>query len=255
MRAVAAHLEQTTGVRVAASTVYAWVLRASLLAAEWMDGLGARTGERWQVDETVVSVGGRPRYVWNVLDAQTRFLLATHVSRLRRYEDTRVPLQRAKRATPDRPMEVLTDGMLAYPRAVTKELSYRVAFTGVSPHRRVRSIRSKVSNNRVERLHGTEKDRIRVMRGFDNRRGAMALMEGFRAHYNLVRDHTALGTTPAVAAGLPRLEGFRWKTILRAAAEAPPRGSVLVELIVTPRGSREPRSHQPGDAEIVLAVE
>jgi hypothetical protein len=41
------------------------------------------------------------------------------------------------------------------------------------------------------------------MRAFDNSAGLSALMEGLRAHYNLVRDDEALGTTPGEVAGNP----------------------------------------------------
>jgi transposase-like protein len=128
-------------------------------------------------------------------------------------------------------MEVFSDGMLSYPRAVRKELAYRSGDRVVSPHRRVPSIRAPESNNRIERFHGTEKERTKVMRAFDNERGAGALMEGFRAHYNLVRDHQGLGTTPGVAAGFAPLAGFRWHELLKRAAPMPKAGYAEIELV------------------------
>ena len=47
--------------------------------------------------------------------------------------------------------------------------------------------------------------------------GAAALMEGWRVHYDAVRKHLALGTTPAEAAGLDLPDEFRWKVILERA--------------------------------------
>jgi transposase-like protein len=221
LRKVADHFHQVHGLEVSPMTVYRWVTHYGRLAAEWMDRQGARTGERWHMDETVVKVDGEARYLWNILDADSRFLLATHVSKSRTMDDTRAPIKKAKKATPDRPMEVFTDGMNAYPWAIGRELGY-AGVSGskgrvVNPHVRVPSIKAVESNNRVERLHGTEKERIKVMRGFDNERGTAALMEGFRAHYNLVRTHSALGMTPAEAAGLPHVPGFRWSRILQEA--------------------------------------
>jgi transposase-like protein len=230
------------GLKVSPSTVYEWIKRYSSIAARWMNVLQARTGERWHMDETVINAGGEPMYLWNVLDADTRFLIATHVSRLRGITDARIPLKRAKGATPDRPMEVFTDGMLSYPKAVGRELSYRIYSGPVNPHVRVRSIRAKKSNNLIERLHGTEKDRICTMRGFDGKGTAAALMEGFRVHYNMVRTHEALKTTPAVAAGLPDLQGFRWKEILAQSARHArpvPSGEVELEILVV-KNSRRP---------------
>lgn len=159
---------------------------------------------------------GEPRYLWNVLDSETRMLLATHISRSRTMDDTRAPLRKAKGATPTRPDEVRSEGMMAYPYAVWKELGTGTAGRG-NPHRRVPSIRAADSNNMVERLHGSEKDRIRPMRGFDTDGGAASLAEGYRVHYDAVRTHLALGTTPAEAAGLDLPETFRWKAILERA--------------------------------------
>ena len=93
-----------------------------------------------------------------------------------------------------------------------------------SPHHRV-GIRAPESNNLVERLHGTEKERIKVMRGFDNPAGKSALMEGFRVHYNLVRNHSYLGKTPGEAAGIAPIAGFRWSEILRLAKLPEPVGT------------------------------
>ncbi len=227
VRKVAEHFRQAQGLNVSHVTVYRWVTHFGKLAAERMDRQGARTGERWHVDETVVNVDGSPRYLWNVLDRDTRFLLATHVSENRGLSDTQAPLHKAKAVTPDRPNEVFTDGMTAYPKAVVKELGRGSR----SPHVRVPSIRAKESNNLVERLHGTEKERIKVMRGFDTDRGTGALMEGFRAHYNLVRDHQSLGTTPGVAAGFAPLGGFRWAELIKRAAPQPKPGYPEIEVI------------------------
>jgi transposase-like protein len=237
VRKVREHLGQVYSLKVSAATIYNWIVHFSKVAAKWMDAQGAKVGERWHVDETVVSVDGNRHYIWNVLDAETRFLLATHVSRDRSMADTQAPLHKAKRVTADRPTEIFTDGMSAYPEAINREFGRRhrpgdpdpVAkqgnsrnFSWFSPHRRVPSIRAPESNNLVERLHGTEKERIKVMRGFDTKDGTAALAEGFRVHYNLVREHQALGTTPGSAAGIAPVGGFRWYELLKMANAAAP---------------------------------
>ena len=79
------------------------------------------------------------------------------------------------------------------------------------------SIRAAESNNIVERLHGTEKSRTKIMRAFDQVDGAASLMDGWRVHYDMLRDPMALGMTPAEAAGIPKLEGFRWLELLKMA--------------------------------------
>jgi putative transposase len=229
IRKVREHLEQVERLNVSHMAVYRWIVHYSKLSAEWMDAQGARTSDRWHVDETVVNVNGKNEYLWNVLDHDTRFLLATHVSENRSLDNTRTPLRKAKGATPDRPVDVLTDGMLSYPVAIGKELGRKATALDdpthvrggrFNPHERVPSIRAKESNNRIERFHGTEKERFKVMRGFDGEPGTEVLAEGLRVHYNLVRNHQALGMTPGEAAGIPVGDGFRWKRIIEEASRS-----------------------------------
>jgi putative transposase len=225
-RQIAEHFLQAYALKVSPMTVYRWVTHFGRLTAEWMDRQGATVGQKWNVDETVVSVDGDKRWVWNVMDAETRFLLATHVSKNRSMANTRAPFEKAKRATDVRPTEVRSDGMPAYPEAIKREFGryrrpgddpkrYGAGCRSMwTPHRVVPSIRAPDSNNLVERLNGSEKDRIRPMRGFDTMTGTSDLMEGYRAHYNLVRTHLALGRTPGEVAGLGEIAGFRWRTII-----------------------------------------
>lgn len=220
IRKVAEHFQQVHNLNISHMTVYRWIEHYSKIASEWMDKQDPHTSERWHIDETMVKIDGKSRYLWNVLDNASRYLLATHVSVNRSLKNTRQPIKKAKRATPDRPMEVFTDGMMSYPAAVMKELGIR-GVKGVrgfwSPHVRVPSIRAAESNNLIERLHGSEKERIKVMRGFDKIKGCSNIMEGYRVHYNFIRNHETLGMTPGEAAGLPSIEGFRWYELLKKA--------------------------------------
>lgn len=86
-----------------------------------------------------------------------------------------------------------------------------------TPHKVVPSIRAAKSNNLVERLHGTEKSRTKIMRAFDHEAGASALMGGWRVHYDMIRTHQALGMTAAEAADIPSLPGFKWHELLKLA--------------------------------------
>ena len=227
LRQVAAHFGQAYGLSISSMTVYRWITHYSKLAAEWMDRQGAQVGQTWHVDERVVNVNGEHRYLWNVMDSETRFLLASKISKGRGVKEARAAFKEAKGATPVLPTEVRSDGLPAYPEAIKREFG-RYGQPGDaprdlktsgcramwSPHRVVTSIRAPESNNILERLNGTSKDRTKTMRAYDNDGGASALSEGWKVHYNMVRDHIALGTTPGVAAGLPAISGFRWREII-----------------------------------------
>ena len=57
------------------------------------------------------------------------------------------------------------------------------------------------NNNRIERMNGTLRERIKVQRGWKTPKSRIA--EGQRLHYNFVKPHMALeGQTPAESAGL-----------------------------------------------------
>ena len=223
LRQIVEHFNQVYSLKISHQTVYRWLVHYSKLAADWMDSQNACVGERWHMDETVININGKNHYLWNLMDAETRFLLATHVSEGRGHTDARKPLRKAKSVTESRPTEIFTDGLGAYPWAIGKEfgrMNYgkRHRLEHFNPHKVVASIRAPQSNNMVERLHGTEKSRTKVMRGFDQLDGAASLMDGWRVHYDAVRDHMALGMTPAEAAGIPKIEGFRWLELLKLSA-------------------------------------
>jgi transposase-like protein len=215
LRQIVEHFSQVHALKLSHTTVYRWITHYSALAAQWLDSQDALVGERWHIDETVLNVNGEHRYLWNVMDSDTRMLLATHISRTRSLPETRAPLKKAKQATETIPTEIRSDGMQAYPKAILKEFGKGRH----SPHKLVPSIRAEESNNRIERLHGTEKSRTKVMRAFDQEDGAAAIMEGWRVHYDMVRTHQAIGKTPAEAADIAPLHGFKWHELLKLAVQ------------------------------------
>lgn len=218
IRKVAEHFQQVHNLDVSHMTVYRWIEQYSRLASEWMNKQEIHTSERWHYDETVVNVNGKARFLWNILDSRSRYLLAIHVSENRSLQNARIPLKKAKQVTHDRPREIYTDGMMSYPKAIIKEFGRSGGPTGyTSPHVRVASIRARMSNNLIERFHGSEKERIKVMRGFNKEEGCKNIMEGFRVHYNLIRNHQTLGVTPGEMVGLQKIDGFRWLELLRNA--------------------------------------
>ena len=72
----------------------------------------------------------------------------------------------------------------------------------------------------VERLHGTIRQRNKVMRGLDNKQTAQTMLDGMRIYYNFLRPHSALGgKTPAQKA---QIESNRvaWLDLIKKATKA-----------------------------------
>ncbi len=74
----------------------------------------------------------------------------------------------------------------------------------------------------VERLHGTIRQRNKVMRGSDEEStAAQTMMDGLRIYYNFIRPHTALnGKTPAEKAKVDvKPDETRWLSLIKRASK------------------------------------
>ena len=72
-------------------------------------------------DEMQVKVGGEWRWFWNIMDKETRFLLASQISEHREIADARRLFQMAKeRIKGQKVKAVITDGLRAYEDAFRK---------------------------------------------------------------------------------------------------------------------------------------
>jgi transposase InsO family protein len=70
------------------------------------------------------------------------------------------------------------------------------------------------TNNRIERMNGTLRERVKVQRGWKSFDSQIA--EGQRIHYNFVKPHEALeGQTPARRANINI--GNNWLSLLEQA--------------------------------------
>jgi hypothetical protein len=74
-----------------------------------------------------------------------------------------------------------------------------------------------VTNNRIERLNGTLRERVEVQRGRKSINAPIA--EGQRIQYNFVKPHQALnGKTPAEKAVIDlKLKGNKWEELIKRA--------------------------------------
>ena len=106
-------------------------------------------------------------------------------------------------------MFIFTDGCVPYTQSIKRTL-------GQANHIRLKSITDKRTNNNVvERLNGTIRERLKVMRGLQNLETADIMTEAYANYYNHIKIHSTLGKTPAMASGIDgSLEGNRWGKLL-----------------------------------------
>jgi transposase-like protein len=75
-------------------------------------------------------------------------------------------------------------------------------------------------NSKVERLHGSVRDREVVMRGIDHRESAQTLMEALRIYHNYINPHQGLdGKTPAEGSGIKTKGKNKWMELIQNAGK------------------------------------
>ncbi|GAG59609.1 unnamed protein product [marine sediment metagenome] len=69
----------------------------------------------------IKSQGGGWKWLWNLIDHKTKFLIASHATENRAIEDARKLFARGKRIAKKRPAFIVTDGLPTYQDACRKE--------------------------------------------------------------------------------------------------------------------------------------
>lgn len=218
LRKISEHLEMFYGIKINHSTILRWIRKFATLIEDYVNTLEPEVSKVWHVDEMKVKISGKWRWIWNGIDKDTRFMLASMISEKRMIQDARRAFQKVKAVGKIKPDKIVTDGLHSYESAFKKEF-----FTLRNPrtkHVRMPRFRDLTNNNLVERLNGTLREREKVMRGLKQRESAQKILEGFRAYYNFIRKHQSLkGKTPAKMANIDlELENNKWLSPIKKAS-------------------------------------
>jgi transposase-like protein len=215
LRKIARNVNDHFNVKIGATTIFNWIKRYVPIISEYVNTLSPQLSKTWHADELFVRMRGSPHegkmeglaFVWNIMDRDTRFLLASKVSEGRDISGAMKAFQEAiANAKGQLPEQVRTDKHKSY------RMGVKFAFEGTGAKVEhiadcgVRKGKGQ-NNNRIERMNGTLRERVKVTRGWKSYQTPIA--EGQRIAYNFVKPHVALmGKTPAQAAGLG-VKGWR----------------------------------------------
>ncbi len=193
------------------ATIYEWVRDYTTEAIGQMKGHKAKTGGHWVADEMQVDVGGQKMWLWNILDAETRYILASHLTPRRDANAARVVLRKAALAADKPPKTVTTDKLKSYISAIKDVLPE-------ARHMQSEGMRADINNNLSERLQGTFRARTKTLRGLESRKTGQRYLDGWVLTYNLFRGHESLrNQTPGHRAKVS--PPFReWADVVKAGA-------------------------------------
>jgi putative transposase len=200
-RKIQTQIEKLYGVHVDHSTVLRWVLKYSALVSQYVETLTPQLLGIYHVDETAIKCKGIQKWFWEIIDDQTKFLVAGHLSGSRTAEDAIALFEKSLRVAKKKPTSIYCDGLPAYVDGYNKVFRTLKLDTRPELIRKV-GIRAIHNQNVVERLHSTLKDRIKPTRGLKAEKTVRTLLEGWVVHYNYVRQHQTLKMTLAKASGL-----------------------------------------------------
>ena len=176
-------------------------MKYSSLVSQYVETLTPYLMGIYHVDETAIKCKGIQKWFWEIIDEQSKFLVASHLSGSRTAEDAIELFEKSIRIAKRKPISVYCDGLPAYVDGYNKVFRTLKADARPELIRRV-GIRATRNQNVVERLHCTLKDRLKATRGLKDEETVKTLLEGWVVHYNFVREHQTLKMTPAQASGI-----------------------------------------------------
>lgn len=197
------------------ATIYEWVKTHTDEAVKEMKNHKAKTSGKWVADEMQVDVGGRKMWLWNVMDSETRYILASHLTPRRDANAARVVLRKAALAADKPPKTITTDKLRSYLRAVKDVLPE-------ADHKLSEGIRAELNNNLSERVQGTFRDRIKTLRGMDSRETGQRYLDGWVITYNNFRKHESLGNKPPALKAQVNPPFKEWADVVKGGAALQP---------------------------------
>ncbi len=180
----------------------------------YLDKLKPQVGNAWRTDELYVKIRGNMKYLYALMDDETRFWIAQQVADTKFTADIKPLFRKAKEITGKRPNALISDGARNYNEVFKDEF-----FTRRLPRsKHIRHIRLQGdhNNNKMERLNGEVRDREKVMRGL--KIAGTSVLPAYQIYHNFVRPHEGIGNvTPAEKCGI-KIDGKnKWVTIIQNA--------------------------------------
>jgi transposase-like protein len=186
---------------------------------KYLEQIKPQVSSVWRADELYLKVKGNMKYLFAMMDDETRFWIAQEVADSKYAHDARHLFSLARAVAGKTPKVLITDGLPSYREAYLKEFYTHKLETRTEHIHSIR-IQGDHNNNKMERLNGEIRDREKVMRGL--KKPETPIIPGYQIYHNYVRPHEALeGKTPADACGIDIQGENKWITLIQNASHTP----------------------------------
>ncbi len=218
-RKVAKSLEMT-GIKITYKTVQNWAKEYAILMETFVDKIKPQVGEEWRTDELYLKIKGNKRYLFAMLDSETRFWIAKMVAEHKGNDDVAPMFKEAKKIAGKIPTTLISDGASNFHYAWKQQYKAKNFLHKDTRHINEIAFDGVHHNNQMESFNGaTLRHREKVCRGL--KKDDSAIISGLRLYHNFVRPHLGLPDqiTPAEAAGITIQGANKWLTLIQAAAK------------------------------------
>jgi len=205
------------GINMSHVSIYKWVKKYVSLMDNYLSTITPQVGDKWHADEVWLKINGDKKYLFAMMDNDTRFWIAQEVADSKFSHNAQNLLAMSKKVTKKTPSVFVTDGLPAYNDAFKKEFEAKNFLHKPSKHIRDIHFKHQLSNNNIqERLNGEFRDREKVFRGL--KKVNSSAITGIKLYHNYIRPHMSLdGDTPASRAGIEIKGNNKWLTIIQNA--------------------------------------
>ncbi len=219
-RKVAKSLEMT-GFKITYKTVQNWGKEYAEIMERFADTIKPQVSEQWRTDELYLKIKGNRKYLFAMLDSETRFWIAKMVATHKGNDDVAPMFKQAKRVAGKVPTTLYSDKAANFHNAWKKQYKSKNFLHKETEHIHDVAFDGIHHNNQMESFNGaTLRHREKVTRGL--KREDSGIITGLRLYHNFVKPHEGLPDkiTPAEAAGIAVEGDNKYLTLIRAAAES-----------------------------------
>ena len=114
---------------VSHQTVANWIEKYTILMKQYADNLTPNVSDTWRADEVFVRVKGDIKYLFALMDDETRYIIAQEVADTKDKHDARALFHKGHEIAGKKPELIITDGLPAYHAAFNKEYQEKAADT------------------------------------------------------------------------------------------------------------------------------
>lgn len=203
------------GAKVSHQTISNWISKYTGIMKAYVDNIKPDVSSTWRADEIYVKIKGDMKYLFALMDDETRYWIAQEVADSKDKHDAKNLFQEAKEIAGKNPETLITDGLPSYHDAFNK-----VFWTQRNPrsqHCNAIKFKGPANNNKMERINGEIRDREKTMRGLKVK--TTPILQGMQIFHNYIRPHEGLdGRTPAEACGIEIQGDNKWITLIENAS-------------------------------------